>query len=387
MIPEALQLPADIAASPAGRLNFRRTRRVLMTLDAVGGVWRYALDLAGALKPWNVEVVFAGFGPSPSEQQVAEAESVGRLVWHEAPLDWMVEDEKPLDRLPRLIAETADRFGVDLIQTNLPSQACGLTVPVPVVAMTHSCVVSWFRAVRNSAVPESWSWHIRRNLRGFLGADVVVAPSRAHARLTQACYGLPSQPVVVHNASASRTSVGRRFNHALAAGRWWDEGKNAAVLDAAAASARTPIEMVGPLNGPRGQSKALHGACYLGSLDNGRLRNLMARRTIFVSPSIYEPFGLAPLEAALSGAALVLSDIPTYRELWDGAADFVAPYDAAGFAAAIDGLAQDHRRRQHVAAAAGRRARDFGLARQAQAMLDVYDDAVRRRAGSSALAG
>ena len=38
----------------------------------------------------------------------------------------------------------------------------------------------------------------------------------------------------------------------------------------------------------------------------------------------YEPFGLAVLEAAQAGMRLVLSDIPSFRELWDGAATFVA---------------------------------------------------------------
>ena len=56
----------------------------------------------------------------------------------------------------------------------------------------------------------------------------------------------------------------------------------------------------------------------------------MARAAIFVSSSVYEPFGLAVLEAAGSGAALVLSDIPTFRELWDEAALFAPPGDAAG---------------------------------------------------------
>lgn len=383
----ALQLPPDLASPPAAGLRLPRSRRVLMTVDAVGGVWRYAVDLASALKSWNVEVVFAGFGPRPTERQVREAESVGRLVWHDAPLDWMVEDEAELDRVSGLIAETAGRFGVDIIQTNLPSQASGLAVSAPVVTATHSCVVTWFNAVRNCTVPAAWSWHIRRNLRGFLSADAVVAPSRAHARLTQRCYALPSEPSVVHNASRPRLSSGRRSNRALAAARWWDEGKNAAVLDAAAASARTPVELAGPLIGPGGGSRTLCSAVHLGVLDHDRLRELMARRTIFVSPSLYEPFGLAALEAALSGAALVLADIPTYRELWDGAADFVAPHDAEGFAAAIDALASDHRRRQRQATAAQRRARDFAPATQAEAMLDVYEDAVRRRSGSAALAG
>src|SRR3546814_4918927 len=53
----------------------------------------------------------------------------------------------------------------------------------------------------------------------------------------------------------------------------------------------------------------------------------LGRATFFALPARYEPFGLAVLEAALSGCALVLGDIPTLRELWDGVAAFVPPGD------------------------------------------------------------
>ncbi len=53
-----------------------------------------------------------------------------------------------------------------------------------------------------------------------------------------------------------------------------------------------------------------------------------AAATVFASMARYEPFGLAVLEAAQAGMRLVLSDIPTFRELWDGAAIFVG--DEAG---------------------------------------------------------
>ena len=54
-------------------------RRILMTIDAVGGVWRYAMDLAAALRSESVETVFAGFGPAPSAHQRAEAEAIGTI--------------------------------------------------------------------------------------------------------------------------------------------------------------------------------------------------------------------------------------------------------------------------------------------------------------------
>src|SRR3546814_15067984 len=66
------------------------------------------------------------------------------------------------------------------------------------------------------------------------------------------------------------------------------------------------------------------------------------RAGIFVSPSLYEPFGLAVLEAAMSGCALLLSDIPTFRELWDGAAVFTPAGDSDALADRLQAMAASH---------------------------------------------
>ena len=55
----------------------------------------------------------------------------------------------------------------------------------------------------------------------------------------------------------------------------------------------------------------------------------LRRSAVYLSSARYDPFGLLPLQAALSGCALLLSDIPSYREVWDGAACFFRSNDAA----------------------------------------------------------
>ena len=101
---------------------------------------------------------------------------------------------------------------------------------------------------------------------------------------------------------------------------------------------RRPFIAAGPLRGPAtAQTVALqHLHCARRSSTTRRSPRWLAARPVFVSAALYEPFGLAVLEAAQAGCALVLSDIPTFRELWDGAALFVAADDAAGFAAALE---------------------------------------------------
>jgi glycosyltransferase involved in cell wall biosynthesis len=98
----------------------------------------------------------------------------------------------------------------------------------------------------------------------------------------------------------------------------------------------------------------------------------MRRSAIFAAPSRYEPFGLAVVEAAISGAALVLADIPTFRELWGDAALFVSPDDSGGWCRALIELAEDIGLRRRLSAEARARARQFTLSRQSAQLYALY---------------
>jgi glycosyltransferase involved in cell wall biosynthesis len=362
-------------------------RRILMTLDAVGGVWRYAMDLGAGLRAAGVQIVFVGFGPHPGAAQAQEAESIGRLIWLDAPLDWTTDEERALDAVPGLIAGLAYSHDVDLVHLNLPSQACGLHLAVPVVVVSHSCVVTWFHAVRNAPLPDDWKWQQRRNRAGFDAAAVVLAPSGSHAEMLRTCYGPIDRLETVYNAVHGDQPSATRRDYVFAAARWWDEGKNGAVLDQAARDTAWPVVMAGPTRSPGGQELALQHADSKGEIGNPEVRRLMAQAEIVVSPSLYEPFGLAALEAARAGTALVLADIPTYRELWDGAALFADPKDPAALADAINELAGDRILRRQLGQAARRRSELFTREVQTTAMLEVYTAATASAAPSLAGTG
>ena len=125
----------------------------------------------------------------------------------------------------------------------------------------------------------------------------------------------------------------------LSAGRLWDEAKN---VDGARASRRACPGRVA-LAGEARPTWPASGASTMRSSTSGGCRRpscaaWMARAAIYALPARYEPFGLSMLEAALSGCALVLGDIPSLREIWDGAAVFVAPDDHDALRAAIQRL-------------------------------------------------
>ncbi|MBP1804814.1 glycosyltransferase family 4 protein [Rubellimicrobium aerolatum] len=350
--------------------------RLLMTLDAVGGVWRYAMDLAGALRPEGVETVFLGFGPRPTDAQQAEAARLGTLDWTDAPLDWLVGDAGALSEVPTLVAQAARRHGADLLHLNLPTHAAGLDTDRPVLVVSHSCVTTWFRAVRGTGLPPGWEWQGDLNAQGLARADAIVAPSHAHAAALHACYGPVPRLRVVPNATAAPLGETKGEPFVIASGRWWDEGKNGALLDEAAENTNLPIHLLGPTHGPNGATFAARHALPRGELPHAEAVALMRRAGIFCSPSLYEPFGLAVAEAARMALPLVLSDIPTFRELWSDAAVFVPPRDPERLAATLDALACDPTERRRLGEAAQARSRRFTPEAQAAAMLRLYADLV-----------
>jgi glycosyltransferase involved in cell wall biosynthesis len=152
----------------------------------------------------------------------------------------------------------------------------------------------------------------------------------------------------------------------------WDEGKNVATLDSAAAKLSVPFEAAGPLLGPNGTRASFNHLRCIGEVGETRLASLLAARPVFASAALYEPFGLSVLEAAFAGCALVLSDIPTHRVLWDGAAIFVPVRDDTGFAAAIRGLLRNPEERRQLGQRAAARARVFTPERMAAGMAEIY---------------
>jgi glycosyltransferase involved in cell wall biosynthesis len=209
--------------------------------------------------------------------------------------------------------------------------------------------------------------------RGYRAAQAVAAPTAAFAEATQRAYGLPRTPLVVRNGrrpAGLPPVLAELF--VFTAGRLWDDGKNLAALDRAAARVAVPVLAAGPLHGPNGACIALQAVQALGPLDDRAIALRLSARPIFVSTARYEPFGLAVLEAAQAGCALILSDIPTFRELWDGAAVFVPAEDDAALADAIDALWRDSETRARLGEAAQKRSETYSVEAMCAGILATY---------------
>jgi glycosyltransferase involved in cell wall biosynthesis len=342
-----------------------------MTAAAVGGVWHYALELARGLAASDVEVVLAVLGPAPaSEQALAAAAIDGLTLAHGGfALEWAPDADRDWDAAGSWLLDLEKAFAPDLIHLNGLAHA---TLPwrAPTIVVAHSCVLSWWRAVHGDNAPADWADYGRRTRAGLRAADLVVAPTRAFLEQVQALYGpLPRTRCIWNGCGSFEATATAKEPLIFAAGRVWDEGKNLQALAATAHRLPWPLFIAGP-GAPQGGSAP--NAPWLGPLSKQAMRRWYDRAAVFVSPARYEPFGLAVLEAAMARCALVLGDLPTLRELWDGAALFVPPDDPDELVSALHALARDPELRALLGDLARSRAEGYSAARMTTRYLDAY---------------
>jgi glycogen synthase len=352
----------------------RGPKRLLMTTDAVGGVWTYALELIRALAAHGVEVALAILGPKPSPAQMIAAERLPNCqVFHGGrALEWMEGPWSEVDAAGEWLLEFADDFAPDIVHLNDYSHA-PLPWRCPVVVVAHSCVLTWWRSVKCEPAPPRYDEYRRRVRAGLMAAGAVVTPTAAFRKQMTKEYGFQLHAETVPNArSAELFSPAPKELRILSAGRLWDEGKNLQMLDRIASQVAIEIAVAGESELQNVRPFSGKSLRHLGRLDGPALARELGAAAIYAAPALYEPFGLAILEAALSGCALVLSDLPTLRENWDGCARFVDPDDEKGWVRALNEVAANDAERKWLQSRARARAMMFSPARQAHAYFSLY---------------
>jgi glycosyltransferase involved in cell wall biosynthesis len=117
---------------------------------------------------------------------------------------------------------------------------------------------------------------------------------------------------------------------------------------------------------------------FTGYVSEEDLRALYSSCRVAVYPSLYEGFGLPPLEAMACGAAVITSNIQTILETVGEAARTVSPTDVQGLAGAILELLENEAERSRLARAGMKRAAEFSWEKTARLTLDVYRETLRR---------
>jgi glycosyltransferase involved in cell wall biosynthesis len=211
------------------------------------------------------------------------------------------------------------------------------------VLVAHSDVLTWWNGVHESDPPSTpWlTWYTKLVRRGLECADAVVAPSQWMLDTLQQHYNLPKRGYVIFNGRSVQLFRPSRSKTdcVLSVGRVWDEAKQMTLL--LARDHCVPVGIAGSIEHPD-KSRASwlrlqsHGNFkFWGEQNESELRVLYSGASTYAATSRYEPFGLAPVEAALSRCALIANDIPVFHELWGDSALYFKQNDADSLAEAI----------------------------------------------------
>jgi glycogen synthase len=365
---------------------------VLMTADALGGVWTYALELSRSLNRVGITVMLAVMGPLTARQRrsVARLSPGVRMEHGDFRLEWMREPWTDVDRAGRWLLQLERACRPDIVHLNGYAHG-NLPWRTPAVVVAHSCVYSWFTAVKQRTPPAQWDTYYRRVRDGLAAAKHVVAPSNAMLCDIHRHYG-PFSPhrfsVVYNGIRQSRVQVsGLRKPLIVAAGRVWDEAKNMALLDRIASRVVWPLKVIGDTHHPEGFDCPLSNVECNGPAPRRTVVGLFRRASVYVSAALYEPFGLSALEAAMCGCALVLPDIPSSREIWKSAALYADPRNEDAYVSALNALAASPELRAEYSRRAREQAAAYTATEMARQYLSVYSlargEPVHAQAGTS----
>jgi glycosyltransferase involved in cell wall biosynthesis len=303
--------------------------RVLLTTDTVGGVWTFTKELAVELIRQHHSVAMVSFGQLPSpEQSEWSARTADRhsdkFQYHASsvPLEWMKDNERAYSAGEAELLRIADQFAPDILHTN---QFCfgKLPLSIPKIATAHSDVLSWAQACKPDGLERSpWlSRYCEMVQEGLHGADAVVAPTSWMMNALANNFEVRASRYVIMNGRSIipvRSADGRALR-AVTAGRLWDEAKNIVSLESV--NSPIPIVVAGSfafdvVSAPRIPANLE----FRGVLSEAALLELFNSSSIYIACSVYEPFGLAAVEAASCGCAVICNDIPSLREVWADAA-------------------------------------------------------------------
>ena len=353
-----------------------------MTADTLGGVWTYALELARSLAPHGAEVMLASMGSRLSGEQRAEARSIPNLAVCESSfkLEWMEDPWQDVRAAGEWLLDLERLLKPDVVHLNGYAHGA-LDWQSPALIVAHSCVLSWWKAVKKAPAPASWERYRYEVARGIQTASMLVAPTRAMLDSVAEHYGAASDMRVIPNGrDCAPFRRSRKERIVFAAGRMWDEAKNLETLERASHLLGWPVYVAGELQHPQGRMARPSGLRTLGHISSPDMAEWLSRASIYALPARYEPFGLSILEAALCECALVLGDIDSLRENWEGAALFVSPDDSQALREALEYLMRDTTRRKALAARARFRALELSSERMAACYISAYADLMAGRA-------
>jgi len=340
-------------------------------LDPPTGVARYTEELGRALERSGVQVVrYAVSLRGAAAEDVARTRAPARLVQS----CWRLAG-RPILKVTRDVDVV---HATNFVLPALPSSTPGV-VTVHDLSFLRDDVFPGGERLRK-LVP----WSVGRAAR-------VVTPTAAVADEVAAAYSLDRERVIVTHEGVANHFFGATPLAAGALGRMGIPGPF--VLAAGTLEPRKNLHRLVEawrridlgrrgwslvVAGPKGWDAELPetpGVFLLGRVDDRTLPGLMAAAELFCYPSLYEGFGLPPLEAMAAGTACVVGRYAAALELLGDAAVLIEPTDVNELAANLERLGNDEAARKRLSVKGRARATDFTWERTARATLVAYEEA------------
>ncbi|MDO9441039.1 MAG: glycosyltransferase [Beijerinckiaceae bacterium] len=335
------------------------------------------LSIAATLQTVGLDTVLVAVGGALDEGSLLKVRRMpGVSFWPEA--------ATTLDGGAHLL-DIAHAAGADLMLLHDPRLVPERRDSLPIlVACTNSPIIRWKTLHGDKPAPDRLRLDAILEKRGLIAADRVLAPSRAFAEALAVEHNLPRRPIVAAPFSldilaSNLTNPARDLSdrtYALSACRLFDDAADAVTLDRAASRLDGAVFAAGPTVGPHARAPGFSDLHCLGPLAWDQIDRLFSRSPVFVSTARARTSGRLVFRAAARGCALILSDLPVHHEMWRGAATFVKPGDAEGFAAAIRRAIEDFEHRSAMMDASLRRARLLAGMRRGDALHDLLVSAL-----------
>lgn len=119
------------------------------------------------------------------------------------------------------------------------------------------------------------------------------------------------------------------------------------------------------------------GVRFLGKISEAEKFQLLAAAEVFCFPSLYEGFGIPPLEAMQCGTPVLAADIPPLREVLGNATQFLPPKNIDAWRVALTKILADEKLRRKMSVAGKAQAQKFSWRKTAEKTLAAFDEVLK----------
>ena len=348
---------------------------ILITVEPPGAVWPHVDTLVRELTGLGVEVTVAALTPLRPGQRMEYAGIPGvELISCPFPVDNPQDHMAKRHRIADWLLGVEEMLNPDIVHmtgylhAGLPFCGKVMVAGYPGSGSAYGRLDAEQRRLCRAA------FHY-----GLAGADLVVTPTETMMNVLRQTFGVTLGRVIRDGRDAGRYVPGTKELMVLSMGTLRADPDRPSVLETAARGFAWPVVVAGNQTGVDRRALRLENVTNLGRVHTSQMVPWFNRAAIYAALAAEGPGTFVP-EAALAGCALLLGETAALRELWSGAALFVAADDPQAVAAGMATLAGDHRLREAMGAAARRRALQYPASAMAESYLGIYRELMACRA-------